>query len=113
MLADDRLGPLLAALGTLLEDHFQRHQEEQDAAGDAEGVEADMHGIEQPAATQREPEQDTGRDDHRLDRHPAPVCVRRAIGQRGENRRYAGRVDGDKESHEGGGEEFKHVGGPV
>ena len=58
----DLLGPVLAPLGALLEHHVDRDQEEQDAAGDAEGGERDAESAEQILAEQREEEQDAGGD---------------------------------------------------
>ena len=65
----DLLGPVLAALGALLEHHVDRDQEEEDAAGDPEGGERDAERAQQILAEQGEEEQDAGGDADRADGH--------------------------------------------
>ena len=51
---DDLLRAVLAALGALFEHHFERDQEQHDAARDAEAIEADAERVEQyPRRTAR------------------------------------------------------------
>ena len=96
--------PLLAPF----EDHLEGDHEEQQAAGDAEGVDRDAEQVEDGGAGEREEDQDAERRQRAA--HGGLGALGRAHAGREaeEDRRQARRVDGDEEGHEGGGDGIGH-----
>jgi len=89
-----------ARAGFARKDHLERQQEEQEAAEDAEGFEADPHQPEEGGAAKRKEQQDRGGDDHRSQRHAALVGARGTGCQPGEERNQRHRFDHDEKDDE-------------
>ena len=70
----------LAPLGAPLEQHVDRHQEQQQPAGDAEGRQADADAAEQRLAGEAEDREQAEGDEDRAERDQPPLARRSSAG---------------------------------
>ena len=94
---DRRFAGLFLAFIALLEDHFEGDPEQQQAAGDPEGADGNAKQSQNAVSKQRESRQDEEGDQRPAPRHQKPFVPAHADGQAEEDRRKAGRIDGDQD----------------
>ena len=94
---DGRFAGLFLALVALLEDHFEGDPEQQQAAGNPEGADGDAEQAKYTASEQSERRQDEKSDQRATPRHQKALLTAHADSQAQEDRRKAGRIDGDQD----------------
>ncbi len=91
------LAGLFLALVALLENHLEGDPEEQQSAGNPEGADRDAQQAEDAVSEQREGREDEEGDQRTAPRHQKAFVPAHSDGQAEEDRRKAGRIDGDQD----------------
>ena len=108
---DRDVGGVLLAVVAPLEHHLEGDPEQQQAAGDPEGRDADPEEPQQHLPAEPEERQDPEGDQRRPHGDPPALGGIHAAGERHEDRRERRRVEGDEEGDERGGDEVGEHGG--